>query len=1209
MATTKIGFSQINLQHCKSASAILARSMARLQTHIALIQEPWLYRGRIRGLTTSGDLFVGTSEGDARACICIKGINGLLLQELSSRDCTTVRIEYEDEEGRMKTVVISSAYLPHDEDAPTLVVKKVVEYCRRKNLDLIIGSDANAHHEAWGSTDINDRGAVLLEYINGTQMDIVNQGNEPTFITSNRREVLDLTLASMNIRGYIHGWKVEQEPSMSDHRTITFGIQCKKPKVEYKRNPKETNWETYTVELAERLRTLKGRYGTDEDLEHTLQEVCRALIGTYENNCSLKPGRQYNSTPWWNRTLEAKRLEVRKAFNRAKKKRTSEGWAVHKDAQRDFKRELEKAKAEKWQEFCSGMENLADTAKLARILTKDNSVRLRCLKDGTGRYMETEEDTLTLLLKASFPDFVREENPQPSDKRGQRSKADWVTAAQVVTPEKVKWAINSFEPYKTPGPDGIFPKMLQEGCKSILGFITGILRGCVAIGYVPNIWKQTRVSFIPKPGKKSYFTVKDFRPISLTSFLLKTLERLVDTYIRQNILINRPLHRRQHAYTVGKSTETALHSVVNYIEKAFEAKETVIGSFVDIEGAFNSTTRNSIENAMSKQGIPITIARWVTESLSDRCVLSEWNGKTVKGRVSEGCPQGGVLSPLLWIMVSDELLHVLEAERIHAAAYADDFVILVKGKYEEVLPDLMERALQKVRQWCGSKSLGVNPDKTEIVLFTRKYKSRVKKKISFYGKIIPYATGVKYLGVYLDKKLNWGQHLRLQGRKVLNIFMQCRSAIGTGWGLEPRHALWIYEAILIPKLTYAALVWWKETEKKTSRRSLDHIQAVVLRGIFGLKRSTPMAAIRMLLEINSLDLEVKTSAARAAYRLKCSNEWEGGGSGHSTIQNFLRGPVFDTPQDRITRTLQFGQRYKTRIPSREEWEDKLSPGHGEIWFTDGSKTGEGTGFGISAPRRRDDVACRLRPENTVFQAEMAAIEACSRQLVRAEVQDKCICICTDSQASIMALENPCTKSKLVQETKNALNELARFNKVVITWIPGHSGYRGNERADKLAKQGAKSGEHPERGVGIPYREGCNTITKEIIGKRWETWKGSQGHRWCKELMGDFISSWAKTIIKMGKRKARDALGILTGHCELRCYTHKTQGQSNLCRWCGEAEETPCHFLCKCPNLIVLRHRWLGAAILDPESFRETSIDNILAFCKSVGFSAHLSEVA
>jgi hypothetical protein len=57
-------------------------------------------------------------------------------------------------------------------------------------------------------------------------------------------------------------------------------------------------------------------------------------------------------------------------------------------------------------------------------------------------------------------------------------------------------------------------------------------------------WLQTvarRVIFIPKPGRDSYELAKSFRPISLTSLFLKTMERLVDSYIRVGMLKSFPL--------------------------------------------------------------------------------------------------------------------------------------------------------------------------------------------------------------------------------------------------------------------------------------------------------------------------------------------------------------------------------------------------------------------------------------------------------------------------------------------------------------------------------------------------------------------------------------------------------------------------------------------------------------------------------------------
>jgi hypothetical protein len=99
---------------------------------------------------------------------------------------------------------------------------------------------------------------------------------------------------------------------------------------------------------------------------------------------------------------------------------------------------------------------------------------------------------------------------------------------RVVTYRRVGWAIDSFDPYNSPGMDGIFPALLQEGREVLVPYLVRIFRTCLAAGYVPKAWRQVKVVFIPKPGRNTYSGPKDYRPISLTLFLLKTMERLVD---------------------------------------------------------------------------------------------------------------------------------------------------------------------------------------------------------------------------------------------------------------------------------------------------------------------------------------------------------------------------------------------------------------------------------------------------------------------------------------------------------------------------------------------------------------------------------------------------------------------------------------------------------------------------------------------------------
>jgi hypothetical protein len=101
-------------------------------------------------------------------------------------------------------------------------------------------------------------------------------------------------------------------------------------------------------------------------------------------------------------------------------------------------------------------------------------------------------------------------------------------ATKVVTCGTVVWAIDSFAPHKSPGIDGIFPALLQEGWEVLVPYLVRIFRACLATDCVPAMWRQVKVVFIPKSGRDSYGGPKDYRPISLTSFLLKTMERLID---------------------------------------------------------------------------------------------------------------------------------------------------------------------------------------------------------------------------------------------------------------------------------------------------------------------------------------------------------------------------------------------------------------------------------------------------------------------------------------------------------------------------------------------------------------------------------------------------------------------------------------------------------------------------------------------------------
>ena len=233
----------------------------------------------------------------------------------------------------------------------------------------------------------------------------------------------------------------------------------------------------------------------------------------------------------------------------------------------------------------------------------------------SGDFVSDEKEILSHLLQTHFPEC----QTVPMDNRAIGNiRISQEILERLLERNNMKWAVFSFKPYKSAGPDNIFPKLLQHAFDIIYEPLKCLFRYSLCLNHIPKVWQSVRVVFIPKPGKPSYDNPKSFRPISLTSFLLKTLERLVENYIKQSCLVEHPLHSQQHSYQRGKSTETALHDVVLRIEKAFANNEVCLAAFLDVQGAFDNTSFDIIKTAARNHGIPEALLSWITSLLQQR---------------------------------------------------------------------------------------------------------------------------------------------------------------------------------------------------------------------------------------------------------------------------------------------------------------------------------------------------------------------------------------------------------------------------------------------------------------------------------------------------------------------------------------------------------------------------------------------------------------
>ncbi len=124
-----------------------------------------------------------------------------------------------------------------------------------------------------------------------------------------------------------------------------------------------------------------------------------------------------------------------------------------------------------------------------------------------------------------------------------------------------------------------------------------------------------------------------------------------------------------------------------------------------------------------------------------------------------------------------------------AQAYADDLTIVIQGKHLYTVTDLMQGSLRVMGSWCKTKGLSVNPEKTEVLLITRKRKTEGAVRLEYQSVKLNLTKEVKYLGVIHDDKLMW----KAQVRKELRALWSCNAYIGKTWGLSPKMALWLYK--------------------------------------------------------------------------------------------------------------------------------------------------------------------------------------------------------------------------------------------------------------------------------------------------------------------------------------------------------------------------------------------------------------------------------
>jgi hypothetical protein len=336
-------------------------------------------------------------------------------------------------------------------------------------------------------------------------------------------------------------------------------------------------------------------------------------------------------------------------------------WKAFRKLRREFKLNCLKARTSSWRKFTSDQVTPKLAARLHRVLQRQAYNKLGLLTKDDGTLTESQEESHLLLMKEHFPGSSPtnisadggENSPDPLGATGRHNHPVLVDQRPWLNLSALDLAFKHFGKHKCAGPDGFKPIVLCNLPLVARNALLQIYSASIELQYTPQLWRNTKIIFLPKPGKDDYADRRAFRPISLMPFLFKTLERLVKWHMEQHIL---PFHKNQPAFRKGHCTENALSHMVDRIERAMIEEQAALVVFLDIKGAFDNLHSKLIAHAMRKHDVEDDIVLWLQNYLDHRyCRIK---GSTQHFRLIQGTGQGGILSPTIWNFVMDTFLEL-----------------------------------------------------------------------------------------------------------------------------------------------------------------------------------------------------------------------------------------------------------------------------------------------------------------------------------------------------------------------------------------------------------------------------------------------------------------------------------------------------------------------------------------------------------------------
>jgi hypothetical protein len=369
------------------------------------------------------------------------------------------------------------------------------------------------------------------------------------------------------------------------------------------------------------------------------------------------------------------------------------------------------------------------------------------------------------------------------------------------------------------------PAVVLKQCAEVLSYpILLIWRDSLESGVVPKNFKKQIITPVFKKGSRA--KASNYRPISLTSHLIKIFERVLRKHIVKHLEENNLLCSNQHGFRKGRSCLTQLLKHVDRILNNFLNGHDTDCIYLDFAKAFDKVDHQILLAKLHSYGIRGKLLNWFKSYLADRDQTVVVKGShSYPSKVQSGVPQGTVLGPILFLIYINDLAKCINHSIV--SHFADDTRISKAITGISDVTELQEDLIETIK-WSENNKMKLHTDKFELLCHSSK-KQNLLQQLPFSCQFFEYTTTddititpcdmVRDLGANVTPSISWSPHINI----MVNTARQM-----TSWVLSvfkdrsEKTMMCLYKSIIRSRLEYLSPLW--NPSKQEDIKCIESVQ-------------------------------------------------------------------------------------------------------------------------------------------------------------------------------------------------------------------------------------------------------------------------------------------------------------------------------------------------------------------------------------------------